>query len=180
MAIPYPVVRARRKTIQIRVDERGSVTIRAPRRVPLREIERFVCEKQDWIDARVAAQKARDAMRYRPDADEIAAMRQAARAELPALTAAWAARMGVACTGVKITSAARRWGSCSAKNSICYSYRVMCLPPALREYIVVHELAHIRVKNHSASFYAEVGRYLPDYKQRIAALRAFERDNPMG
>ena len=51
MAIPYPIVRARRKTIQIRVDEQGSVTIRAPRRVPLREIERFVREKQDWIDA---------------------------------------------------------------------------------------------------------------------------------
>ena len=80
---------------------------------------------------------------------------------------------------MKITSAARRWGSCSAKNSICYSFRVMRLPPALREYIVVHELAHIRVKNHSAAFYAEVGRYLPDYKQRIAALRAFERQNPM-
>ena len=179
MAIPYPIVRARRKTIQIRVDEQGSVTTRAPRRVPLREIERFVREKQDWIDAHVAAQKARAAARYHPTEAEIAAWKQAARTELPALTAAWAIRMGVTCTGVKITSAARRWGSCSAKNSICYSFRVMRLPPALREYIVVHELAHIRVKNHSPAFYAEVGRYLPDYNQRIAALRAFERQNPL-
>ena len=99
MAIPYPIVRARRKTIQIRVDEQGSVTIRAPRRVPLREIERCVHEKQDWIDAHVAAQKARDAARYHPTEAEIAAWKQAARTELPALTAAWAIRMGVTCTG---------------------------------------------------------------------------------
>lgn len=179
MSIPYPIRRSRRKTIQIRVDERGEVSIRAPHRVPLAEIERFVRDKQDWIDRHTAAQKARDARRYRPGPEEIEAWKRAAQDELPALTALWAGRMGVRCTGVKITAAARRWGSCSAKNSICYSFRVMRLPPALREYIVVHELAHIRVKNHSPAFYAEVGRYLPDYRARIAALRAFERENPM-
>ena len=55
----------------------------------------------------------------------------------------------------------------------------MLLPPAQREYIVVHELAHIRVKNHSPAFYAEVERWLPDYRQRIAALHAFEHAHPM-
>ena len=56
----------------------------------------------------------------------------------------------------------------------------MFLTPALREYIIVHELAHIRVKNHSLAFYAEVARWLPDYRQRIAALRTFEQENPLG
>lgn len=179
MSIPYPIQRSKRKTVQIRIDAQGAVSIRAPYRISAAEIERIVGEKQDWINAQVAAQKARDARREHPSDEQIAAWKQAARTELPALTAAWARRMGVLCTGVKITSAARRWGSCSSRDSICYSYRIMRLPPALREYIVVHELAHIRQKNHSPAFYTEVARFLPDYKQRIAALRAFERQHPM-
>lgn len=174
------IVRARRKTVQIQVDEHGKVTVRAPQHMPRAEIERFVQQKADWIAKHVAAQKARDARRYVPSDAEIAALRQRAKTELSALTACWARRMGVTCTGVKITSAARRWGSCSSRNSICYSWRVMLLPPAQREYIVVHELAHIRVKDHSPAFYAEVGRWLPDYRQRIAGLRAFEHAHPLG
>lgn len=180
MSIPYTIIRARRKTVQIRIDEHGEVTVRAPKRVSRAEIDRFVQSKAAWIAKHVAVQKARDAQRYIPDEEEIARLRQAAQAELPNLTARWANRMGVRCTGVKITSAARRWGSCSAQNRICYSWRVMLLPPGLREYIVVHELAHIRVKNHTPAFYAEVERWLPDYRERIAALRAFERTHPLG
>ena len=179
MTISYTILRTQRKTIQIRVDAHGDVTIRAPLHAPRAEIERFVQQKADWIATNITAQKARDAQRYITDSDEINALRLRAKTEVTALTACWARRMGVSCTGVKITSAARRWGSCSARDSICYSWRVMLLPPAQREYIVVHELAHIRVKNHSPAFYAEVARWLPDYRQRIAALHAFEHAHPM-
>ena len=180
MPVPYPIFRTRRKTIQIQIDRHGEVTVRAPLRMPSAAIERFIQQHADWIAQHTAAQKARDARRHIPSAHEAAALRQAAEDELPAWTARWAQTMGVAHTGVKITSAAHRWGSCSARNRICYSWRVMFLPPALREYIIVHELAHIRVKNHILAFYAEVARWLPDYRQRIAALRTFEQENPLG
>ena len=77
--------------------------------------------------------------------------------------------------GVKITSAKTRWGSCSGKNNICFSYRVMCLPPQIIDYIVVHELAHIKQHNHSKKFYNEVLKYLPDYKQRVLDLKKFQK-----
>ena len=79
--------------------------------------------------------------------------------------------MGVNPTSVKITSAQTRYGSCSAKNGICYSWRVMLLPEDLIDYIVVHELAHIREHNHSPAFYRVIERELPDYKKRVAKLK---------
>ena len=88
--------------------------------------------------------------------------------------------MGVQPTGVRITAAVTRWGSCSVKNRICYSFRVMLLPETLRDYIVVHELSHIRQKNHSADFYAEGMRYLPGFVERRKELRAWERAHPLG
>jgi len=68
-----------------------------------------------------------------------------------------------------------RWGSCSYKNSINFNYYLAKLPVDLIEYIVVHELAHIKHKNHSKNFWALVEEYLPDVKQRRKKLREFEK-----
>lgn len=80
-------------------------------------------------------------------------------------------KMGLYPASVKITSAATRFGSCSGKNSICFSYRLMLYPPEAVDYVVVHELAHIKEKNHSARFYALVERYMPDYREREKLLK---------
>ena len=79
--------------------------------------------------------------------------------------------MGVTPTGVKITGAKTRFGSCSAKNSLCFSLYLMAYPDAAVDYVVVHELAHIRHKNHSPAFYAEVARVMPDYRERRKLLK---------
>lgn len=176
---PYTVVRTRRRTVQITVELTGEVIVRAPARLSGRAIAAFVAEKADWIVRAQAAQQARAAHMHVLTPAETAALRQAAHETLPALTARWAQRMGVSPTGVRITSAARRWGSCSAKNGLCFSLRVMLLPEPLREYIVVHELSHIRQKNHSPAFYAEAARYLPDFVERKRQLRDWERTHPL-
>lgn len=74
-------------------------------------------------------------------------------------------------TGLKITSARTRFGSCSGKNSICFSWRLMDYPEPAIDNVVVHELAHIAHKNHGPQFWALVERYLPDYRARRAMLR---------
>ena len=71
------------------------------------------------------------------------------REYLPRRVAYWAARMDVMPTGLRITSARTRWGSCSGKNSLCFSLFLMRYPPEAIDAVVVHELAHIRYKNHS-------------------------------
>ncbi|MCI2036067.1 MAG: M48 family metallopeptidase, partial [Oscillospiraceae bacterium] len=65
---------------------------------------------------------------------------------------------------------------CSGKDRLCFSYRIALLPQEAVDYIVVHELAHIRRKDHSPRFYAEVAAILPDYKRRVALLRQTERE----
>ncbi|MDD4716451.1 MAG: M48 family metallopeptidase [Oscillospiraceae bacterium] len=104
---------------------------------------------------------------------QIAYLKQKAAFVLPKRVYHYSKLMGVSPTGIKITAAATRWGSCSPQNSLCFSCRVMLLPEETVDSIIVHELAHIRVKNHSADFYQEVEAYLPDYQDRIAPLRKF-------
>ena len=74
-------------------------------------------------------------------------------------------------TGVTITGAEKRFGSCSAKNRICYSWRLMAYPEAAIDYVVVHELAHIRHKNHGKEFYACIESILPDWRTRRGLLK---------
>ena len=83
--------------------------------------------------------------------------------------------IGVTPIDIKITSATTRWGSCSGKNSLCFPFRISLLPTELIDYIVVHELIHIRVKNHSKRFYREVEKYMPDYKDRISGIKTEQK-----
>ena len=79
--------------------------------------------------------------------------------------------MGLKPSSVKITSAEKRFGSCSSKNGLCFSWRLLAYPTAAVEYVVVHELAHIKHHNHSAAFYALIEKYMPDYKERQRLLK---------
>ena len=106
-----------------------------------------------------------------PTAEEEARLRTLAREALPRREAHFAALMGVEPAGVRITSARTRFGSCSGRNSLCFSWRLMAYPPEAVDYVVVHELAHITVKNHSPAFYRVVERYLPDWRQRRELLK---------
>ncbi len=74
--------------------------------------------------------------------------------------------MGVRYRAVAISSARTRWGSCSYDNKIRYSFRLLYAPQEMIEYVVVHELAHIKYKNHSEAFWTEVKKYEPEYKAK--------------
>ena len=79
--------------------------------------------------------------------------------------------MGVKPTSVKITSAEKRFGSCSGKNGLCFSWRLMAYPTKAIEYVVVHEFCHFAHPDHSPAFWAAVAQVLPDYKQRQHLLK---------
>lgn len=97
--------------------------------------------------------------------------RRLAASTLRPLVDRWAGQMGLCPTAVRITGATTRWGSCSGKNSLNFSWRLMLAPLPAVEYVVVHELAHIREHNHSLQFWALVGEMLPDYPAQKALLR---------
>ncbi len=82
-----------------------------------------------------------------------------------------AARMQTSYTSLSVTSARTRWGSCSAKNALRYTFRLVYCPREIIEYVVVHELAHTKHKNHAAPFWREVEKYIPDWKVRRKWLK---------
>ncbi|NOY10240.1 MAG: M48 family metallopeptidase [Spirochaetes bacterium] len=72
---------------------------------------------------------------------------------------------------INSTRAEKRWGSCSSKGSLNFSYRLVMAPPAVIEYVVAHEIAHLEHQNHSEKFWGLVGKILPGYKERRAWLK---------
>lgn len=100
-------------------------------------------------------------------------LKQFAAAHMGELTRRCATEYGFSYASVRITSARTRWGSCGRCGNIAYSFRTAFLPESLAEYVVVHELCHTRVFNHSAEFWREVHGILPDYAQCRKALRSY-------
>ncbi len=167
----YTVIRSSRRTMALEVTQEAQVLVRAPRFATRLEIQRFVAAHRDWIETHLAKRQAYlDAHPPLTEA-ELAALRAKAKEVLPGRVSYWAGRMGVTPTGLHVTSARTRFGSCSGKNSLSFSLYLMQFPAEAVDYVVVHELAHIRHKNHSPAFYAEVAKYMPDYRQRQAMLR---------
>ncbi len=73
--------------------------------------------------------------------------------------------------GLRISSARTRWGSCSRKGTLSFTWRLVMAPPEVMDYVIVHELAHLHEMNHSPAFWALVEKMLPDYQQRRAWLK---------
>lgn len=167
----YELRRSGRRSVAVEVRPDGTLLVRAPRWLSRQEIDRVVASHSGWIADKQAELAAHRARYPEPDACREMELRRLAAERLPPLVTAWSERMGVKPTGLRVTSAQKRYGSCSAKNSLCFSWRLMQYPPEAVEAVVVHELAHIRQKNHGASFYAEIEQYMPDYRQRIQKLK---------
>ena len=91
--------------------------------------------------------------------------RSIAREQLERRVADYANRMGVSPTGLRITGAKGRWGSCSGKHSLNFSWRLILAPEHCVDYVVVHELCHILHHDHSTAFWQEVERWFPDWQQ---------------
>jgi len=83
--------------------------------------------------------------------------------------------MGIAPSAVQVTNAKKRWGSCSSKKKICFTWRLVLADDDLIDYVIVHELAHLIEMNHSSRFWAVVEKILPDYANRRAGLRILHK-----
>jgi predicted metal-dependent hydrolase len=107
----------------------------------------------------------RDYLRYK----------EAARALVHARLAHWNASYKLPLKKVFIKNHKSRWGSCSERGNLNFSYRVLFLPPELCDYIIVHELSHLKHFNHSPAFWAHVSRALPNYLALRKELRRLEK-----
>ena len=166
----YTLIYAERKTLSISV-KGGVLTVRAPRKTPRALIDSFVFGHKEWIEKHLEAEKQRCERFGSLSDEEIRKLKREAKKYLKEKTEHYSAIMGLKYGRITITGAETRFGSCSSKGNISYSYRLMLYPEAAREYVVVHELAHLLEMNHSKKFYEIVERFLPDYKERRRMLK---------
>jgi len=171
----YTLKRSKRKTLRLEITPALTVLVRAPLACPQSEIDRFVSRHSGWIAEHMEMMRLR--IQANPPAqispEEEAALRRRAKEYLPARVRFFSEQMGLCPAGVKITGARTRFGSCSAKNTLCFSWRLMLCPPEGIDLVVVHELAHIRHKNHGPAFYQLLASVLPDHKERKKLLKNF-------
>ncbi len=114
--------------------------------------------------------------RRRPSAASDAhyrAHRASARAVLVARVEALSAQHGFTYNRIAIRNTLTRWGSCSSRKNINLHYGLAFLPPSVRDYVIVHELCHLRELHHGAAFWARVAQIMPDYRTHRRALRAY-------
>ena len=168
----YELIRSKRKTLALEITKDCRLLVRAPLRLSQSRIDAFVEAHTAWISKHLEQQRQRIASAPPPPTTaEIEALKAKARAILLEKVWAWSHRMGVVPTGLKITTAQKRYGSCSGKNSLCFSCFLMQYPEEAIDLVVVHELCHIKEKNHGPKFYALLEQYLPDYKERKKLLK---------
>ncbi len=167
MIFEYTIIRSKRKTIALQVDSECKITVRAPLRMSQKEIDFFVQGKKQWLEKAVISQmeKAKNRPEYTPD--DIELLRRKAKDILPQKVEYFSKIMGVTPACVKINSAKKRYGSCSGKNSLNFSLYLMDKDERFIDYVVVHELAHIKHHNHSKAFYGFIEQFMPDYRERM-------------
>ena len=166
----YKVVYSGRKTISLCVKD-GGLIVKAPYGTKKTRIEKIVSSHEDWVNKHIKKQKEKNEKYGNLTDEKIAELRKLAKQILPQKVDYYAKIMGLKYGRITITAAKTRFGSCSSKGNIAFSYRLMMYPDAAIDYVVVHELAHLVEMNHSPAFYKVVARVLPDYKERIKLLK---------
>lgn len=167
----YKVIKSNRKTMTLSVNDNLEVTVKAPIFVSNSSIDDFVKRNALWINNAIDNKK-KQLEKFDISDDEIDALVKKAKAVIPSRVEHYSNLMKISPTGIKITKAKKRFGSCNGKNSLCFSCYLMLYPNEAVDYVVVHELAHIKHHNHSKDFYSLISEYLPDYKEREKLLKA--------
>ncbi len=99
--------------------------------------------------------------------------KEEAKQFIPLLVERWSDIMGLKPNKISFRKTKRQWGSCSAKNDLSFNTMTMKLPYDVIQYIIVHELAHIKHKHHQKSFWEEIEKYIPEYKQHVIELKKY-------
>ena len=207
------LIRAKRRTIALIIERDGSLTVRAPKRASLRDIEEFIHEKTEWILRSREKLKAvvqhpkkqyvngetflllgqeyelllvppqRPALKFnggftlavsareRGEAAFTRWYKEQAYQVFTERIRNYSAMHGFSPRQVKVNSARTRWGSCSANGTINFTWRLVMAPLDVIDYVVLHELAHLRVKDHSPRFWKLVESICPDFKQHRKWLK---------
>jgi len=212
----YTLIKSKRKTISIKINEDASLEVRAPNHLSKKKIDEHIQSKEKWIakhtkeirekyklkkeftlnfndyvslrgektyilplKGKTAKYDEEKRIFYIPDfANQeqikeivIQLYKLIAKSYIQQRVSFFSKEMNVNPKGLRITSAKTRWGSCSGKNTINFSWKLIMAADETIDYVVVHELAHIKQHNHSPKFWKIVESIIPDYKVQKEKLK---------
>ncbi len=212
--------RKRKRTISLQISRAAEIVVSAPYFTPVREINRFIKEKQNWIDRTIQKQtlvrllnkekeyisgelfyylgesyplevffesKEKRGLFFwnkcfylnAPEDKEIKKnffllwYKKKASEYISKQIDFYCHKLKLTARSVRITSARKRWGSCSEDNKLAFSFRLIMMPPEIIDYVIVHELTHIKEKNHAPRFWKLTKEILPEYKKHRRWLKEY-------
>ena len=159
------------RRMSIVVQPGGKVIVRAPRFMPETTIQKFVREKSTWI------QKHQSRMRHivplPGGRKSYLTQKERARALVQERVVHWNKQYGFSYGRISIKNTKHTWGSCSKRGNLNFNFAVVFLPPELVDYVIVHELCHLKEHNHSVAFWNLVAQAMPNYMVLRRALRRY-------
>ena len=167
----------RARHIRITIHDDGRMVVTKPPQVSMKRVERFIQERQTWIEevqakfGRSGASKRIALPRPRKNSKAYTEAREQARALVVERLRYFNTLYGFTYGTISIRNQKTRWGSCSAAGNLSFNYRLVYLPPELADYVIVHELCHTKEHNHSKRFWELVAKTIPEYVSRRVKLR---------
>ena len=163
--------RARRLRLAVYCD--GSLVVTAPRGFDFSKIEGFILEKASWVLEKIAFMRKRgqNLMVFRSSRREYKKLKSRALELAKRKVEVFNQIYGFQYNKINIRNQKTRWGSCSKKGNLNFNYKIALLPEKYADYIVVHELCHLKEFNHSRSFWNLVARTIPDFRERKKRIK---------
>lgn len=171
---PAQIVYSSRRTLCLQINREGQLIIRSPRRATSSQIQNFVNSKQDWIVrsiAKILSKQAQPSIFDQLSAEEIKLVKKQAKANFETLLNKWSCIMNLKYTKLRITGAKTLWGSCSGRGTISLNWKLQLMPNETLEYVIIHELAHLKEHNHSVRFWKIVETFCSEYQQLRKQLK---------
>lgn len=161
----YTIIKSNRRTLALEI-KNGKLIVRTPIRATDDEINELVTKHRKWIEKNFSkiAERKNKLKNVEPlSRSDIQALADKAVMVIPDRVRYYAEKIGVTYGRITIRNQRSKWGSCSAKGNLNFNCLLMLAPPEVLDSVVVHELCHRKVMNHSDEFYAEILKTFPDY-----------------
>ena len=168
------VIRSRRKSLSLEVKADGRVLLRAPLWAGQRQLKAFAEKNRDWIarkqeEARLRREETSAALPLTEE--ELKALQKRGRVLFAERAARYAPLVGVDFGRISVRKQHSKWGSCSSQGNLSFNCLLLLAPEEVLDYVVVHELCHLREMNHSKRFWALVEELCPDWREARRWLR---------
>ncbi|MDD5397094.1 MAG: M48 family metallopeptidase [Candidatus Moranbacteria bacterium] len=172
--IEYTVRKHRQaKRLKLAISCDGNCVVTLPWRMGFVSADEFIRKNAEWVLEKMKAMKkiGKNSLFARHDQEEYLKLKETAREMVARRLEKYAEFYGLQYNGVAIRNQKTRWGSCSSKGNLNFNYKILLLPQRHADYIIVHELCHLKEFNHGKCFWNLVSQTIPEYERIVKQLK---------